>query len=280
MSGRLLEEVNIEAKKIVKGSHNLNGAGEADQVLTEKDLLKEGKKSLYDLLIERVPGLATGSYVFPPSKVRKFGLMLKNQLVKVIMDGIDLDQSYEYWQLMGAADDSSEGLQERYLHIKTNLEHFTAEDVKGIEVMYNASYNTKYNSKFLSQAESSFSGKGGLTGVGGTSGIDYSYIEITTRNGRGPFMKQTPGTYLYKPLAFSLPRKFYSPKYLNKDITGVDIRSTVHWESNIITDEKGEATISFYSADQPTSYTIVIEGTDMNGRMGSVTKSAYLKIEP
>lgn len=93
-------------------------------------------------------------------------------------------------------------------------------------------------------------------------------------------MKQTPGTYLYKPLAFSLPRKFYSPKYVNKDAAGIDIRSTIYWEPNIITDEKGEATVTFYSADQPASYTIVMEGSDMNGRMGSVVKPAFLKVDP
>ncbi|WP_316814011.1 hypothetical protein [Pedobacter heparinus] len=279
-SGTLLNEVNIAAKKLVKGSYNLNGSGEADQVLTEQDLLKEGKRPLYELLMARIPGLSVGSYVFPPSKRRKFGLMLKNQLVKVIMDGIDLDQTYEYWQLMADTDDSAEGLQERYQHIKTGLDNFKAEDVKGIEVMYNASYNVKYNNKFLSSAETSFNGRSGLTGVGGSSGIDYTYIEITTRSGKGPAMKQTPGTYLYKPLAFSLPQKFYSPKYLNKEISGTDIRSTIHWEPNIITNEKGEATISFYAADLPASYTIVIEGSDMNGGMGSVIKPAYIKIAP
>ncbi|MBB5438330.1 hypothetical protein HDC92_002005 [Pedobacter sp. AK017] len=279
-TGKLLNEVNIEAKKIVKGSHNLNGSGEADQVLTESDLLKEGKRPLYELLMARIPGLVMGSYLYPPSKIRKFGLKLKNQLVKIIIDGIDLDQSYEYWQLMADADDSAEGLQERYTHIKTNLDNFTAEDVKGIEVMYNASYNVKYNNKFLSTAETSFSGKGGLTGVGGASGIDYTYIEITTRNGRGPFMKQTPGTYLYKPLAFSLPKKFYSPKYLNKDSSVPDIRSTIYWEPNIITDEKGEATVSFYAAGQPSSYTIAVEGSDMNGQLGSARMPALIKIAP
>jgi hypothetical protein len=269
-SGTMLNEVNIAAKKLVKNSHNLNGSGEADQVITEQDLLKEGKKSLYDLLKERIPGLATGSYVFPPSKVRKMGLKLKNQLVKIIMDGVDVDQGYEYWQLMGDADDSAEGLQERFLFLKTNLENFTAEDVKGIEVMYNGSYNTKYNSKFLSSAETTFTGRSGYTGVGGASGIDYAYIEITTRNGKGPYMKQTPGTYLYKPLAFSLPRKFSRSSY----------GTTIHWEPNIITDEKGEATISFHAADLPASYTVVVEGSDMNGGMGSVIKPAFLKVAP
>jgi hypothetical protein len=279
LSGKLLNEVNIAAKKIVRGSYNLNGPGGADQVLTEGELKKEGKKTLYNLLFERVAGLGTGGYLFPPSSKRKFGLKIKGQLVKVIIDGVDVDQSYEYWQMMGASDDESEGMQERYLHLKTNLEQFTAEDIKGVEVMYNSSYNTLYNRRFLSQAESMFS-KGGLTGVGGVSGIDYAYIEITTRNGRGPFMKQTPGTYLYKPIAFSLPKKFYSPKYPNKDSSGPDIRSTIHWEPNIVTDEKGEAIVSFYAADLPATYTITIEGSDMNGRMGAITKPAYLKIVP
>ncbi|WP_084237551.1 hypothetical protein [Pedobacter africanus] len=267
-TGHMLDEVNIEAKKIVKGSYNLNGPGGADQTLTERDMLKEGKKSLYSLLMERVPGLGTGSYLFPPSRQRKFGLKIKGQLVKIIIDGIDVDQSYEYWQSMSSDDDTLEGMQERFLHLKTNLEHFTAEDVKGIEVMYNSLYNIKYNNKFLSQAETRFSRGGGLTGVGGVSGIDYAYIEVTTRSGKGPFMKPTPGTYLYKPLPFSLPLKFQSSGY----------GATVHWEPNIVTNEKGEALVSFRAGTQPATYSIVMEGSDMNGQLGSVTKPAFITI--
>lgn len=268
--GQMLEEVNIEAKKVVRGSYNLNGPGGADQTLTERDMLKEGKKSLYNLLMERVPGLSTGSYLFPPSNKRKFGLKIKGQLVKIIIDGIDVDQSYEYWQLMGNSDDETEGLQERYLHLKTNLEHFTAEDVKGIEVMYNASYNIKYNSKFLSQAETRFSKNGTGTGVGGISGIDYAYIEITTRSGKGPFMKPALNTYLYKPLPFSLPVKFRPSAYA----------ATVHWEPNVVTNEKGEAIVTFRAGALPAAYTLRMEGSDMNGQLGSITKTAFIKINP
>ena len=169
---------------------------------------------------------------------------------------------------MSSDDDTLEGMQERFLNLKTNLEHFTAEDVKGIEVMYNSSYNIKYNNKFLSQAETRFSRGGGLTGVGGVSGIDYAYIEITTRNGKGPFMKPTPGTYLYKPLPFSLPLKFQSSGYAG----------TIHWEPNIVTNEKGEAVVSFRAGVLPGTYTIVMEGSDMNGQLGSITKSSFLTI--
>ncbi len=52
-NGHLLKEVKILAKKIVKGSQNLNGAGNADLVLDEKDMIKAGKKSWLDMFEEK-----------------------------------------------------------------------------------------------------------------------------------------------------------------------------------------------------------------------------------
>jgi len=86
----------------------------------------------------------------------------------------------------------------------------------------------------------------------------------------GPFVKKAMGTYLYKPLAFTLPKKFYTPKYKPEskaDMT--DIRSTVYWDPNIITDKDGKASISFYTADIPGTYSVIIEGSDMAGNLGS-----------
>ena len=76
--------------------------------------------------------------------------------------------------------------------------------------------------------------------------------------------------YLYKPLALSWPKQFYKPHYIVNDTTMrlLDTRSTIDWESNIITDKNGQATISFYAADKPTVYTLIIEGSDGNGNIG------------
>ncbi|MDR6784405.1 hypothetical protein ABIE26_002206 [Pedobacter africanus] len=268
LNGKMLNEVNIAAKKIVRGSYNLNGPGGADQIISENELQKEGKKTLYDLLFQKVSGLKIGSYVFPPSKIRKFGMMINGQLMKVVIDGVDADLTYHYYQIMDTADDEREGMQERYQFLKTNLEYFTAEDITGIEVMYNSQFNMNYNKKFLSTNELMFNKGGGLTGVGGVSGIDYAYVEVTTRSKKGPFMKPTPGTYLYKPLPFSLPLKFQSSGY----------GGTIHWEPNIVTNEKGEAVVSFRAGALPATYTIVMEGSDMNGQLGSVIKPAFITI--
>ena len=97
------------------------------------------------------------------------------------------------------------------------------------------------------------------------------YLEITTYSGNGAYLAHTPGRYVYKPIGFSLPKQFYSPRYTikNKNIApGIDLRSTIHWEPNVITDKNGKATVSFFSADKPADYTIIMEGTDLNGNLG------------
>ena len=74
--------------------------------------------------------------------------------------------------------------------------------------------------------------------------------------------------HIYKPLAPAYPKQFYRPKYAVKDFTVPDLRSTIHWEPNIITNSEGKAFVSFYAADQPGSYTVIVEGSDMNGNLG------------
>jgi hypothetical protein len=55
-----------------------------------------------------------------------------------------------------------------------------------------------------------------------------------------------------------------------------DLRSTIHWEPNITTDANGEAIVSFYTADKPSIYTIIMEGTDMNGNLGYKTEKIII----
>ena len=85
--------------------------------------------------------------------------------------------------------------------IKEILSSFTAEDVLGIEVIYNSRFTNKYDATFLSTDELF------QTSKTQRRAMDYAYLEITTRNGQGPFLKKTPGVYWYRPLPFSLPNR-------------------------------------------------------------------------
>jgi uncharacterized protein YfaS (alpha-2-macroglobulin family) len=48
----------------------------------------------------------------------------------------------------------------------------------------------------------------------------------------------------------------------------VDLRTTIYWNPNIITDKKGNASFEFFNADTKGNYRIVVEGIDENGHLG------------
>jgi hypothetical protein len=244
----MLKEVIIKAKKIVKGSKNLNGPGNADQVLDERDMLKAGKTSLLTLLYNKIIGFHEGMFPVRITSASKFTYMIKAHCVKLIFDGIDADNFFS---------SSSDSKWERLLNMKGLLEQFSAEDIKGIEVMYKGVYNNAYNASFAD-----------MRSVSAVNDVDYAYIEITTRAGRGPF-NGSGGFFLYKPLMPALIKEFYSPVYKNSE-AGIktDFRSTIHWQPDVITDEKGEAYVKFFTSDRTTTCTIIAEGSNMAGAIG------------
>jgi hypothetical protein len=217
----VLTEVVIKAKKFIKGSQNLNGPGN-DQVIDEMELEKEGKKNIFDLLEQKVPGFRLGS------RGTFTWYFIKWKIIIIIIDGVPLTR-------VVAIKDFND--------LRRYLQYHTAEDIKGIEVNFSSKYG---------------------------GGADYAFIEITTRSGHGRLIENTPGVYLYKPLPLSWPAQFYKPKYRTTDTIkrAADLRSTINWEPNIITDANGKATVSFYAAGRLSTYTIIAEGMDFNGNLG------------
>ena len=101
----------------------------------------------------------------------------------------------------------------------------------------------------------------------------FAYIEITTRNGIGPYRQVSPGTYSFKSLPFIIAKDFYRPRYVDKTPNGIkDYRSTIHWDPFVVTGKDGKAVVSFYASDRPNNYTIIMEGSDMNGNIGSIVQ--------
>jgi hypothetical protein len=237
---RMLKEVVIKGTKVVKGSQNLNGPGESDLAFDEQDLLKAGKKSLLNLLVQKVPG-------FKRKKI-PYWYYVDDKFVWFVFDGQYLYRSGQY--------NDEQSL--TYL-----LANTSAEDIEGIEVMSSSKHVMDYIPvefrKDLSPA-------------------DHAFIEITTRSGNGPVMSNTPGIYHYKPVPVTLPKEFYAPKYTAQaKNTLPDLRSTIHWEPNLVTDERGEAQIFFYAADEPSSYTLILQGTDLKGNLAFKTIKINIK---
>jgi hypothetical protein len=273
-NGHLLREVKINAQKVVKGSQNLNGPGNADLVLDEKDMIKAGKKNWLDILQEKIKGFHTGNIkgyltrFFVQNKwlgdikattINSYPgpyfpwYFVEDKSVIFIIDGIP------YGSNLKIPDFGSPNITD----ITNYLQSHNAEDITGIELNSTTKYSGDYFRRYIPSD---------WTGImrAALATYDFVFVEITTRAGRGPVTDNTPGIYLYKPLALSWPKQFYKPQYEVNDTTRhlPDTRSTIDWEPNVITDKDGNASVFFYTADKPATYTLIIEGTDGNGNLG------------
>jgi len=72
------------------------------------------------------------------------------------------------------------------------------------------------------------------------------------------------------PMGFYKAREFYSPKYDNTTLKTQqrDLRSTIYWKPELLTDKDGNASFDFYNADGTGTYRVVIEGIDDKGNLG------------
>ena len=72
------------------------------------------------------------------------------------------------------------------------------------------------------------------------------------------------------PLGYQLPIEFYSPKYdmpEKIDDSKPDLRTTIYWKPNVFTDDAGNAKLDFYTSDDPSTYSVIIEGVSDDGKL-------------
>jgi hypothetical protein len=126
-----------------------------------------------------------------------------------------------------------------------------------------------------------------LTGIGGESVADRlssmsvndvaraanGVIAIKTRLGNGSSKdgkrvldrKKLQSVHM---LGYSIAKEFTSPDY-SEHTNGddrADYRSTIYWNPLLVSDGKDPLSVSFYAADLPTTYRIVVEGVTADGQ--------------
>ncbi|SEL44946.1 TonB-dependent receptor plug domain-containing protein [Parapedobacter koreensis] len=225
----LLQEVKVtreaEEKK-VRHSSNLNGPGNADQVITADQLIM-GCPTLDQCLQGRLLGVIFRNGI--PYSTRSF-----NQPMQIVLDGMFMEP--------GA------------------LSIINPFDVETIEVLRGIGNTAIYGSR----------GGGGV-------------LIITTKRGdSGGYNRDlyTPGIVTHSPQGYYEVREFYAPDYSapTDSLTGMkDLRTTIHWIPNVVTDQEGNASFEFYTAESPSTYRIVLEGLDVDGRLGRAVH--YIKVD-
>ncbi len=92
-------------------------------------------------------------------------------------------------------------------------------------------------------------------------------LAIYTKMGRiNPSPPRTDLAHIV-PVGFQNPVEFYAPKYDSTTSNKPDLRTTIHWLPNLTTDKDGKATFRFFTADTPSTYSVVIEGVTNDGKI-------------
>lgn len=101
----------------------------------------------------------------------------------------------------------------------------------------------------------------------------FGVLSIYTKKGlkREPKKTEEPHFLTVDLAGYSVPKKFKFPVYDNNqgeaDPIDANFRSTIYWNPQVITNrETGEASVTFYAADLPTSYAVTIEGVTYDNR--------------
>lgn len=67
---------------------------------------------------------------------------------------------------------------------------------------------------------------------------------------------------------YSLPTEFYAPDYsVKNDRSKRDNRTTIAWVPSLQSNSLGDASITFWTADRPSNYRVVIEGITSEGEL-------------
>ncbi len=75
---------------------------------------------------------------------------------------------------------------------------------------------------------------------------------------------------------FYTGRDFYTPDYENLNVHS-DIRTTIHWEPNVITSDAGEVQLSFFNSTLPHKIKVLVEGVTEN--MGPISGSTIFEVK-
>ena len=129
----------------------------------------------------------------------------------------------------------------------SNIDYLRANDVETVEVLTG--------------------GTAAIYGFRGSNGV----LVITRKKGKMKDLKDIPsfGVLPITVQGYQKVREFYSPKYESGTTNNrPDLRSTIFWKPELVTDKDGNASFDFYNADGKGNYRVVVEGIEEKGNLG------------
>jgi hypothetical protein len=238
----LIEEVEVKAYKLTPARKLvMKQYGEPEVVIDGKAILEKEEKwsyGLYSVLMFNFPGQVR---IFDTGNGDLYANVIGSEATLVIIDGIPLK-----------------------LHDYQSIPYIPPIEVSSFEIIRCATgFNNLFAEVFGYYPDPPF-----LCG---------SIIAIYTKAGKGILGAYKAEGFVKATVPiFSAPREFYAPKYENPQSDNMikpDLRALIHWEPILKTDSLGNASASFYNADNIGKMIVVVEAISEKGEIG------YQKIE-
>jgi hypothetical protein len=105
-------------------------------------------------------------------------------------------------------------------------------------------------------------------------------VSFITRKGNLSVMEFDNSIFRQVYEACQVSTDFYSPDYssdLLKNSHIPDFRNTLYWKPDLLTTKDGKTEIGFFTSDESTEYTIVVDGISSDGKTGSSTAAFTVK---
>lgn len=273
----MMEEVVVKSK-VIKGSKNLNGSGNAEQVVTEGEIKNaDGDMDIFEFFEKHIKG-----YVGPTSLINKEfnqAYDLQNVQSQNFFGSLKAGRNRLYIVIDGQFVDDP------FWRANIDFRRLKPREIKGMELITSPRGTMPYNRAIRNLFDdptilpSGGRDRRGLSDEGDTRSpnskyfTEYYYLEITTQSGSGVGLVADSRNAGFDQIAtpvFHYGKSSYVPKYAyeSRHNAKPDNRSTIYWEPTVVTNEKGEAEVSFYAADNPGTYTILLQGASLSGDIG------------
>ncbi|MBX2915858.1 MAG: carboxypeptidase-like regulatory domain-containing protein [Cyclobacteriaceae bacterium] len=241
-----LEEVTITGKRIEEPPQETQHKifGKPDHVVKGETLVNSGTTNLVVALQGKVPGMIITSALGESGTTYKINIrgtssILLNTEPLVLVDGVPVGGSPPVFEGNTIVETGSTA-GDRLAMIDPNM-------VDRIEI------TTRTNS---------------LYGDAGRNGVIAVFTKAGTLN-RLSALQNIKALDVHKISGYSMPREFRAPDYDSATIDKEkpDYRSTIYWNPQLRTDDiSGACSISFFAADLPGRYKVIIEGIMHSGK--------------
>ena len=237
-----LPEVQITAQQKPLRKSIYYDPPSASDVITEERIQKSGATNVFQLL-----SMLPGVLVTADNNTHGFRVSIRGGDAVFLLDDEIVEQKNIVLQQKGING-------QKDIVVQTGINDYlgSISDIEQIEVVKGA-------------ATAIFGMRMGVANGGSGGGV----IAIHTKRGENT-KDNTVALNIkgLKPLGYQQPVEFYAPKYdtpEKRNAQAPDLRTTIYWQPVVQTDSQGEASFEFYTADESTSYTVVIEGLADDG---------------